>query len=80
METPSPGLSAVAPKGEDLEYLRRVQEFFREVMAELKKVNWPGRSAIINSTAVVLVVTVVIAFFLAAVDVGLARVVGLVLR
>ena len=49
-------------------------------MAEFKKVNWPGRSAIINSTAVVLVVTVVIAFFLAAVDVGLARVVGLVLR
>ena len=63
-----------------MEYLRRVQEFFREVMAEFKKVNWPGRSAIINSTAVVLVVTVVIAFFLAAVDVGLARVVGLVLR
>ena len=63
-----------------MEYLRRVQEFFREVMAEFKKVNWPSRSAIINSTAVVLVVTVVIAFFLAAVDVGLARVVGLVLR
>ena len=63
-----------------MEYLRRFREFFREVMAEFKKVNWPGRSAIINSTAVVLVVTVVIAFFLAAVDVGLARVVGLVLR
>ena len=49
-------------------------------MAEFRKVNWPGRPVIINSTAVVLVVTVVIAFFLAAVDVGLSRIVGLVLR
>jgi preprotein translocase subunit SecE len=63
-----------------MEYLRRIQEFFREVLAEFKKVNWPGRSDIMNSTAVVLVVTVVIAFFLAAVDIGLARIVGLVLR
>jgi preprotein translocase subunit SecE len=63
-----------------MEYLRRIREFFREVMAEFKKVNWPGRPAIVNSTAVVLVVTVVIAFFLAAADIGLARIVGLVLR
>jgi len=61
-------------------YLRRIREFLREVMAEFRKVNWPGRPIIINSTAVVLVVTVVIAFFLAAVDVGLSRIVGLVLR
>jgi len=63
-----------------MQYLSKIREFFREVMAEFKKVNWPGRSAIINSTAVVLVVTVVIAFFLAGVDVGLARIVGLILR
>ena len=49
-------------------------------MAEFKKVNWPGRPEIVNSTAVVLVVTVVIAFFLALVDIGLSRFVGLVLR
>jgi preprotein translocase subunit SecE len=61
-------------------YLRRVREFFQEVMAEFRKVNWPKRSEIANSTAVVLVVTVVIAFFLAAVDVGLARIVGLILK
>lgn len=63
-----------------MKYLDRVREFFREVMAEFRKVNWPGRGEITNSTAVVLVVTVVIAFFLAAVDVGLTRIVGLVLR
>ena len=63
-----------------MEYFRKVQQFFKEVMVELRKVNWPSRQEIINSTTVVLVVTVVIAFFLGAVDVGLSRVVGFILR
>ncbi len=61
-------------------FLARAQEFFREVIAEFRRVNWPSRQALINSTVVVLVVTLVISFFLGAVDISLARIVERVLR
>ncbi len=61
-------------------FLARAQEFFREVIAEFRRVNWPSRQQLINSTVVVLVVTLVISFFLGAVDITLARIVERVLR
>lgn len=63
-----------------MEFLGRVRQFFREVMAEFRKVNWPSQPVIVNSTAVVLVVTGVLAVFLWVADLGLARIVGVVLR
>jgi preprotein translocase subunit SecE len=63
-----------------MEYLRRVREFFHEVLVEFRKVNWPSRPAIINSTAVVLVVAFAIALYLWAADMVLARMVGVILR
>jgi preprotein translocase subunit SecE len=61
-------------------FVTRTREFFREVLAEFRRVNWPSRQELVNSTVVVLVVTVVIAFFLGAVDIGLARIVEKILR
>jgi preprotein translocase SecE subunit len=63
-----------------VEYLRRIQQFVREVMAEFRKVNWPSQPVIVNSTAVVLVVTGVLAVFLWVADLGLAQIVGVVLK
>jgi len=63
-----------------VEYLGRIREFFGEVMGEFRKVTWPGQPVIINSTMVVLVVTGLAAFFLWVVDMGLARIVGVILR
>ena len=63
-----------------MEYLRRFQQFFREVMAEFRKVNWPSQPVIVNSTAVVLVVTCAIAVYLWAVDTVLAEIVKRILR
>jgi preprotein translocase subunit SecE len=60
--------------------VRRAQEFLKEVLAEFRRVTWPSRPELVNSTVVVLVVTLVIAFFLGAVDIGLARVVERILR
>ena len=57
----------------------RVKEFAQEVLAEFRKVTWPSRQELINSTVVVIVVTVVLALFLGAVDIVLARVVEWVL-
>ena len=61
-------------------FVGRVQEFVREVYAEFRKVTWPNRQELVNSTVVVIVVTVVLAFFLGGVDIALARVVERILR
>jgi len=65
---------------EQMDFLRRAQEFVREVLAEFRKVSWPSRQELINSTVVVITVTVVVSLFLGAVDVVLARVVERILR
>jgi preprotein translocase subunit SecE len=61
-------------------FLGRVREFIREVVVEFRKVTWPSRAELLNSTAVVVAVTVIIAFFLGGVDIGLARIVERILR
>jgi preprotein translocase subunit SecE len=58
----------------------RIQEFAREVVLEFRRVIWPSRQELINSTAVVVVVTAVLAAFLSVVDIGLSRIVEKVLR
>jgi len=58
----------------------RVREFIREVMTEFRKVTWPSRAELTNSTVVVIAVTVVLAFFLGGVDIALARIVERILR
>jgi len=63
-----------------MSFLTRAREFIREVLVEFRKVTWPSRQELVNSTTVVIVVTVVLAFFLGAVDIGLARVVERILR
>ena len=47
---------------------RRGSKFLQEVIAELKKVSWPTRTQLLQSTAVVLVVVAIVAVYLAALD------------
>ncbi len=63
-----------------MEFLKRLREFFTEVVAEFRRVNWPSREDVAASTAVVLVVVFVLAMYLGAVDVGLSRLVGVILK
>jgi preprotein translocase subunit SecE len=63
-----------------MDFLRRAQEFVREVIAEFRKVTWPSRQELINSTVVVITVTVVVALFLGSVDIVLAKIVEAILR
>ena len=65
---------------EGMDFLKRVREFFTEVLAEFRRVNWPSREDVAASTAVVLVVVFVLAMYLGAVDVGLSRLVGVILK
>ena len=62
-----------------MQVVARVREFVQEVLTEFRKVSWPSRQELINSTVVVIVVTVVLAFFLGGVDIVLARAVEWIL-
>src|SRR5216684_3158719 len=76
-----PPLPLIAGEGRDeMGYLKRAKEFVGEVLAEFRKVTWPSRQELINSTVVVIAVTVVVAFFLGGVDIVLARVVERIIR
>ncbi len=55
-------------------------QFLKEVRVELKKVTWPGRNEVIGSTAVVIVASFVVAFFLGFVDLVLQKALGTILR
>jgi preprotein translocase subunit SecE len=61
-------------------FVTRVREFVQEVLLEFRRVTWPSRQELINSTVVVLALTVVVAFFLGGVDIGLSKIVQRVLR
>ena len=63
-----------------MEFLTRMQQFFREVLAEFRRVSWPSRADVVSSTVVVVAVVFALAFFLGAVDVGLSRIVETILR
>ena len=57
----------------------KIIQFFYEVKAELKKINWPTRKETIASTSVVLVIVFIIAVFLFIVDQGLSFLIRIIL-
>ena len=61
------------------EFWKAAKQFFREVRVELKKVTWPSRKETIASTSVVLVTVILVAFFLGIVDLGLSRLIKILL-
>ena len=63
----------------DNAYTRAVQ-FLREVKIELKKVTWPTRKQTLGSTAVVIVLVMIISVFLGLVDVSLGNLVQAVFK
>lgn len=60
--------------------IKKIVQFIKEVKNELKKVTWPGRKEVVNSTIVVLIATAILTIFLYLVDVGLSRLVGIIIK
>ncbi|MDO9515965.1 MAG: preprotein translocase subunit SecE [Syntrophales bacterium] len=56
-----------------------VRRFLKEARAELRKVTWPTPKEALASTSVVIVVVIIVSIFLGIVDLGLTRIVRLVL-
>jgi preprotein translocase subunit SecE len=48
--------------------MKKIVQFFKDSYGELKKVVWPSKDSVIASTKVVLVSTLLVSVFLAAVD------------
>jgi preprotein translocase subunit SecE len=61
-------------------YIDKGLQFLREVKVELKKVAWPTRKQTMGSTAVVLVLVMIISLFLGVVDIGLSSLIRLVFK
>jgi preprotein translocase subunit SecE len=51
------------------QWVTTVRDFFRDVVAEMKKVTWPSRSEVVGTTVVVIVATVVFAVYLWGCDI-----------
>ncbi len=58
---------------------RGIRKFYRETIAELRKVSWPTRSEAINLTRVVLIVIVLMGAFLGFLDYLFTQLFGLIL-
>ena len=61
-------------------FFRQLQTFFQDVSAEFKRVSWPTRQATLQSTGIVLVVTLAVAIFLGVVDVGLTTAIQTIIK
>ena len=51
------------------EWVATVREGWKDILAEMKKVTWPGGNEVVSTTVVVLVATVIFAFYLWGCDV-----------
>ena len=50
-------------KGEELTRWGKVQKWFREMKAELKKVVWPSKSSVLQNTLVVILAVLAVGIF-----------------
>jgi len=57
----------------------KVLQFLRETKGELRKVTWPTPKEALASTSVVIVVVMIVSVFLGVVDMGLTRLVRVLL-
>ncbi|MDD2702716.1 MAG: preprotein translocase subunit SecE, partial [Candidatus Omnitrophica bacterium] len=63
-----------------MSFLKKFVNFLRESKTELSKVSWSTRREVIGASAVVIVITIVMAFFIGAVDLVLTRFLAVVMK
>ncbi|MDH4211172.1 MAG: preprotein translocase subunit SecE [candidate division WOR-3 bacterium] len=60
--------------------LNKIRDYLKNVYYEMRKVTWPTRSEITNSTIVVVVISLIVAVIIFALDTVFTTVLGLILR
>ena len=68
---PAAGGRGVPPRRPNI--FRRLVQYYREIVSELRKVIWPGRNELVTYSIVVLVFVVVITAIVGVLDYGLTR-------
>jgi preprotein translocase subunit SecE len=58
--------------------MQRIINFFKEVVREMKKVNWPNRKELVNYTAIVLATVAFFTVFFAVIDLGISELIRVV--
>jgi len=58
--------------------IERIKTYISETRTELKKVTWPSRQDLIDSTRVVIIATLILTVFVGLVDQVLSRIIKLV--
>ena len=58
---------------------KKVTDFFAEVKVEMKKVTWPTREELVESTKLVIVASIVVTVFIGVVDNILSAIIKLLL-
>jgi preprotein translocase subunit SecE len=69
-----------AEKRSAIRYVSMAGQFLKDSRMELKKVKWPTRKELLATTMVVIVLTLLIAFFLGLVDFGLIKIIKNIVR
>ena len=63
-----------------LNFFQAVPKFFKEVVAELKKVSWTTRQELINSAWIVIVSSLFLGLFIAVTDLILSGIIQQIIR
>jgi len=58
----------------------KTKQFLKEVKVEIKKVVYPSRDELVGSTKVVIVTVFIVSFYLGVIDLGLSKLVKMLLR
>jgi preprotein translocase subunit SecE len=61
-------------------YISIARQFLSDAKVELKKVTWPNRKELLTTTAIVIVLVLIISFFLGIVDFGLVKIIKNLIR
>ena len=67
-------------KKPSLNSMNKVTKFLKEARAELKKVSWPTREEVTNSTIVVIISVILVSIFLGIFDKIITEIVRLVIK
>ena len=59
--------------------IKRIRQFFKDVIAEFKRVQWPTREATTKSTSVVVCVSLAVALYLGIADLGLSDIMQMII-
>ncbi|UCF70866.1 MAG: preprotein translocase subunit SecE [candidate division WOR-3 bacterium] len=60
--------------------LNKIRDYIKNVYYEMRKVTWPTRSEVTNSTIVVVVISVIVAIIIFALDTIFTSLLGLIIQ